>query len=200
MRVFHNTVSRCFQTGVWVKTSFHVTRTHLSIIADFNKAVIWVVSTRSLVSMSSSHYISPLVTALRAPITIGITVIFMFPSFFDSVARSTYLSFSLISFNFTLWSDRTAKFTILQVLFLMLIIKKSGRLAEIRWSVCISKHQKEFLRLLFQNGFRVMRRPFVRMDKSKLLAQFTVEHLSHPVVYQPYSLSVLVCCIHSLCD
>ena len=52
------------------------------------------------------------------------------------------LSFFSLSFNFTLWSPGTAKSTILQVLFFLLIIIRSGRLAEIRWSVCISKSQR----------------------------------------------------------
>ena len=50
-----------------------------------------------------------LMTVLRVPI--GITVNFMFHSFFNSLAMST--SFFSLSFNFTLWS---AKFTIQQVL------------------------------------------------------------------------------------
>ena len=49
------------------------------------------------------------VTVQRTPITISITVTFMF--------HRLYLSFFLLSFDFTLWSARTAKSTILQVLF-----------------------------------------------------------------------------------
>ena len=66
----------------------------------------------------------------------------MFHSFFNSLARSRYLSFFLFSFNFTLRSARTAKSTILQVLSFLLIIIRSGCLVEIRWSVCISKSQR----------------------------------------------------------
>ena len=69
----------------------------------------------------------------------------MFHSFFYSLARSMYLSFFSLSFNFTLWSAGTGKFTILLVLFfllLLLIIIKSHRLAEIAWSVCMSKSQR----------------------------------------------------------
>ena len=61
-------------------------------------------------------------------------------AFFNSLARSRYLSFFSHSFRFILWSARTAKSTILQFLFfLLLIIIRSGLLAEIRWSVCMSK-------------------------------------------------------------
>ena len=69
-----------------------------------------------------------------SPIIIHITVIFIFPSFvlfcfvlffcscccyccFNSLARSSYLSFFSLSFSFTLWSAGTAKSPIRQVLF-----------------------------------------------------------------------------------
>ena len=48
----------------------------------------------------------------------------------------------LHSFNFTLWSAGTAKSTIQQVLSFLLIIIRCGHLAEIRWSVCMSKPQR----------------------------------------------------------
>ena len=60
---------------------------------------------------------NPLVTVPRAPIIIDINVTFMFNSFFNSLARSRYLSFFSFSFNCILWSAGTAKSTILQVLF-----------------------------------------------------------------------------------
>ena len=101
-----------------------------------------MVSTRPVISKSSSPCTNPLVTVPRAPITIGIIITFMFHSFFNSLARSRYLSLFSHSFNFTLWSAETAKSTILKVLLFLLIIIRSGRLAEIRWSVCISKSQR----------------------------------------------------------
>ena len=68
----------------------------------------------------------------------------MFHRFFNSLAKSRYLSLFLLSFNFTLWSAETAKSTIFQVLFFLflLIIIRSCNLAEIWWSVCISKSQR----------------------------------------------------------
>ena len=74
----------------------------------------------------------------------------MFQSFFNSLARSRYLSFFSHSFSFILWSAETAKSTILQVLFflLLLIIIRSCILAEIKWSVCMSKSYKS-LRVSF---------------------------------------------------
>ena len=116
--------------------SLQVSRTLLSILADLNNAVVWTVSIRSVISKSSSPSTNHLVTVPKAPITIGIIVTFMFHSLFNSLARSTYLSHFSLSFNFILWSARTAKSTIQQVLSFLL---SSGRLAEIRWFVCISK-------------------------------------------------------------
>ena len=120
-----------------------VFRTLLSILADLNNAVVWMVST-SVISKSSSPPTNLLVTVPRAPITTGIIVTFMFNSLFNSLARSMYLCFFSYSFNFTLWSAGSEKSTILHVFFFLLIILRSGRLAEIWWSVCISKPQMRF--------------------------------------------------------
>ena len=97
-----------------------VSRTLLSILAVFNNAVVWMVSTRPPTSKSSMLFSNPLVTVPKAPITIGIIVTFMFHSFFNSLARSRYLSFFSHSFSFILWSAGTAKSTILQIFFLLL--------------------------------------------------------------------------------
>ena len=90
-----------------------VSRTLLSILVDHIKAVLWMVSTCLLISKSSSPFINPSVTMPRAPITIGINVTFMFHSCFDSLARSWYLSFLSLSFNYTLWSVGPGKSIIL---------------------------------------------------------------------------------------
>ena len=92
-------------------------RTLLSILANLNNAVVWMVSTRPFISSSSSLFIYPLVTVSRASIIIGINVTFMFHCFFSSLVRSRYLSFFSPSFTFTLWSAGKAKSTILQVFF-----------------------------------------------------------------------------------
>ena len=75
-----------------------VFRILLSIWADPNYAVVWMVSNCPLISKSSCPFINPLVTVPSAPITTGITVTFMFRSFFSSQARSWYLSFFSLSF------------------------------------------------------------------------------------------------------
>ena len=104
--------------------------------------LIIVLHSLELTSKSPSPFSNPLVTVPNAPITIGIIVTCMFHCFFYSLARSRYLSFFSHSFSFILWSAGTAKSTILQVLFFLLIIIKSGLLAEIRWSVCMSKFHR----------------------------------------------------------
>ena len=66
---------------------------------------------------SSWPFNNPLVIVPKAPVTIGTIVTFMFHSFFNSLARSRYLSFFFHSFRFIFWSARTAKSIILQILF-----------------------------------------------------------------------------------
>ena len=119
-----------------------VSRTLLNILAVLNNAVIWIVSTRPPTSKSSRPFNNPLVIVPKAPIAIGTIITFMFHSFFNSLARSRYLSFFSHSFSFILWSAGTAKSTILQILFFLLIIIRSGLPADIRWSVCMSKSHR----------------------------------------------------------
>ena len=90
-----------------------VSSTLLSILAVPNYAVIWIVSTRPPISKSSRPFNYPLVIVPKAPITIGTIVIFMFHSFFNSLARSRYLSFfsdSKVGF------DLSCSFSVLSVL------------------------------------------------------------------------------------
>ena len=104
-------------------------------MTDLNNAVVWMASTRPFISKSASPFDYPLVTVPSTQITIGITVTFMFHSFFRSLARSQYLSLFSLSFRFTLWSAGTAKSTIQQVpnpFFFSVTFIRSGHLAEIR--------------------------------------------------------------------
>ena len=124
--------------------SSEVARTFLSILADLNNAIVWMVSTRPLISKSSSPFTNLVVTVTRVPIIIGINLTFKLYSFFNSLTRSKHLSFFLLSFNFTLLSAVTAKSvsSLFFLLLFLLIITRSGHLAGIRWSVCISKSQR----------------------------------------------------------
>ena len=112
-----------------------VSRTLLSILPVFTNAVVWMVSSRPPTSKSSRPFKNPLVTVPKAPITIGIIVTFMFHSFFNSLARSRYLSLFSHSFSFILWSAGTAMSAILQIFFFFwgggVIIIRSDLLAEI---------------------------------------------------------------------
>ena len=92
-------------------------RTRLRILAVLSNAVVWIVSTRLQLSKSFRPFNYPLVIVPNAPITIGTIVTFMFHSFFNSLARSRYLSFFSLFFRFILWSAGTAKLTILQISF-----------------------------------------------------------------------------------
>ena len=89
----------------------------LSILADPNNAVVSLVLTCSLIFKSSSSLTNRLRIVPSETTVIGITVTFMFHSFFSSLARFRYLSLLLSSFNFTIWSTGTAKSAIQQVLF-----------------------------------------------------------------------------------
>ena len=98
---FHWSLSDCM--------SRYVSRTLLSILVVLNNAVLWMVSTHLLTCKSSTPLNSHLVTEPKAPITISTIVTYMFHSFFfNSLARSRYLSFFSYFFNFILWSAGTA--------------------------------------------------------------------------------------------
>ena len=108
-----------------------VSRTCLSLLAVLRNAVI--VSTCLLTSKSFRPFNNPLVIVPKVPIIISTIVTFMFHSFFNSLARSRYLSFfHILSVLFCgqlgQQSPQFCKFTF----FLLLIIIKSGLLAGIR--------------------------------------------------------------------
>ena len=60
-----------------------VYRTFLSILADVNYTVVWIVSSRPQISKFTSPFINLLLTAQSPSSTIGITVTLMFHSFFQ---------------------------------------------------------------------------------------------------------------------
>ena len=109
-----------------------VFRTLLSILANLNNSVVWMILVCPLISNSSSTLSKPLGSIPSTPTTISITVIFMFHSFFSSLVRFKYLSLFSFSYIFTLPSWWMAKSTIQQVLNFLLIITRSGLLVQIR--------------------------------------------------------------------
>ena len=65
--------------------SLQVSRTLLSVLADFNNTVVWMVSAGRPISNSFSSLTKTLgILPPNAPITVGITVTFIFLSFFSS--------------------------------------------------------------------------------------------------------------------
>ena len=89
-----------------------ISRTLLSILAVLNNAIVWKVSTRPPNSKSSGPFNNPLVTVPKAPITIGIIVTFLFQSFFNSLARTRFLSFFPLSLFYSMVNrDSKDKFT-----------------------------------------------------------------------------------------
>ena len=85
-----------------------VSRTLLGILSD---VVVWRVSACPIISKSFIPFTDSL------GISFNSNLIFLFHSFFSSLAWFMYLSLFSIPFNFTLWSVETAKFTIQMVLF-----------------------------------------------------------------------------------
>ena len=123
-----------------------VFRTLLNILADLINTVVWVVSTRPLISNSSSSFTRSLRIVQSAPVTIDIMLTFMFHSVLSSLAKSWNLYF----FPLSLVVCRDGKVHYLVVFlfffffffFFLSTITWSGRLARIRWPVCISKSQR----------------------------------------------------------
>ena len=137
-----------------------------------------MVSTRPVISKSFGPFSYPLAAVSKAPITIGIIVTFILHSFFSSLASTRYLFLLSLSLNFTLWSTGTAKFTILQFLFFLLIIIRSGCLAEIKWSVSTSKSDRS----LFVSFSRVDHIQLVPTVKLRFLAKILVGHPANLVM------------------
>ena len=79
-----------------------VSKTLLSILANLNNSVVWMVSIHTPISNSYNPLSKLLGTVPSAPITIGITITIMSHSFFRFLAMSKYLSMFSFSFIFTL--------------------------------------------------------------------------------------------------
>ena len=213
-RVFHISVSWWFFTGVWRTASLKFPG--LRILAILSNAVIWIVSTRPPTSKSSRPFNNSLVIVPNTPITIGTIITFMFHSFFNSLARSKYLSFFSLSFRIILWSAGTAKSTVLQILFFLLIIMRSGLLAGIWWSVCILKSHRSlcesFSRLCIYHLFVWSNWNFLHISQwitlpTQLyltLYSFCANLLHSLIMWliisslSPHSLHLLFCCVLSI--
>ena len=115
--------------------SLQVSRTLLSILAVFNNAVIWMLSTRLPTSKSSRPFNNLSVTVPKAPIPIGTIDTYMFHSFFSILlqGRGTYPSFHILSvLFFGQPGQQSQQFCKFSFFFFFLMIIRSGLLAEIR--------------------------------------------------------------------
>ena len=114
--VFHGSLSDC--------KSIKVSRTLLSILSDLINAIVWMVSI--------------LVAVPSAPITICITVTFMFHIFFCSLAKSkylflfTFLQFSLLAIART---DRLAEIIIIIIVSIVTSFSHRFLLVVLHWSL-----------------------------------------------------------------
>ena len=126
-----------------------------------------------LLIFSSSNILGtvPLTTS-----TVGITVPFMFLSIFSSQARSKNLSIFSIPFIFTPEQQNPLNGK-LSFLFLLLINIRSGLLAEISWSVCISKS----LRILCISFFRT--NPVLCTYHLVVWSTFNLLHNSQRIIF-----------------
>ena len=128
-----------FHWSVRDSKSPQFSRTRLSILGVLNNAIVWMVFTRPLTSKSSRPFNNPLVTVLKAPITIGIIVTFMFYSFFQFSNKVEVLILLFTFFQFYSVVNRDSKVDnfasslfFLFFFFSFLFIIRSGLLAEIR--------------------------------------------------------------------
>ena len=160
-----------------------VSKTHPSILANLNNAVVWIVCNCPLIFKSSSPCINPLVTVPSAPITIGITITFMLHSFYSSLAKLRYLSLFSLSFSFTLFS----KFFFLKLSLGLIIWPKLNH-------SFVSKSQ------------RILCISFSSMDSEVCIyhlfvwSNFNLLHNSLWITFstQSYTLFELIYCIHLL--
>ena len=150
-----------------------------------------MVSTRPLISKSSWPYINPLVTVPRAPITIDITVIFMFNSFFQFSSKLLVLIILFAFFDLPSAQPKGQSPLFGRFSFYLSSLSSSSS-HKIWWSVMYPKIPENFVGLIFEDRFWVEHIPFVRVIKCKLLAQFPVDHLFHPVLSSQILLVVVL--------
>ena len=159
-----------------------VSRILLSILSDLNNTVVWMTSISPLIPKSSRAF-------TNLPIRSGLIQVHQL----QLVSLPTFSPFLV------LWKilDIYLYFCFLLILFcglpgrpsllfgrfsFLLTITRSGRLAGIRISICISKSQRSLCVSSPLKNFRVVHKPLVLMVKFKFLAQITVDDISHPVM------------------
>ena len=113
MRVLQTWVSGCFSTGVLSESkSLQVSRTLLSILADLNNTLVWIVSTCPLISKSSCPRTNPFVTLYKEyqlQSLLQSPSCYMFCVFFSSLAKFMHLSLFSLFFQFYRVINRNGK-------------------------------------------------------------------------------------------
>ena len=131
-----------FHQSLCDSKSPQVSRTLLSILAILNNEVVWMVFIHPPTSKSSSPCSNPFVTVPNIPITIGIIVTFMYHRFFQFPSKFTVLILLFTFFQFYSVISQDSKVNNFASSLFLLIIIRSGLLAEIWWSVCMSKYHR----------------------------------------------------------
>ena len=170
-----------------------VTRTHLSILTDRNNAI-------ALISLPFSNSSSPismrLWTVPCAPITIGVTVSLIFHSFLGSLARSKYFSIFSLSLTFNQWSAGMTKSTFRLVLFFLLGLVFYLLLGLVfRLMFCLYvKFPEEFMCFVILDGFWFVYKLYGSILKFQFLAQFPLDHHSHPIASSLRVIIIIMSC------
>ena len=170
----------------------------LSVLADFNNAVVWMVSSRPLILKPSSPRTKSLLTVPSAPFTLGITVTFTFPNFFQFPSNVEVLIFFFAFFQFYNVMSRDSKVRNSASSLFLLTIMRFNHLAGIRWSVCILKSQGSlFVSFSWADSGLCIYQLFVWSNLDFLPNS---QWITFPTLPCLVFLSVLVCCIRLLCD
>ena len=162
--------------------SHQVSRTLLSILAVLSNAVIWrVLPVRQLPSPPGLLII--LLLLCQSTNHNCYNRHFHVPQLFQFSSKVEVLILLFTFFQFYSVVSRNSKVdNFANSLFLLLIIIRSGLLAEFRWSMSMSKSHRSLCVSFFQDRCWVVHIPFVGMFKFKFLAHFPVDHLADPVV------------------
>ena len=190
----------------WTASLLKSPGTFLSILADISNAVVCIVSTRPHISKSCFPSTNPLGTVPRAPITVGINVTFMSHSFFQLLSKvqvlihlfSYFQFYSVVSRDSKINNSASSFSLFFFFFFLLLDIIRSGRLVEIRWSVCMSRFERNLC--ILPDSSWVMHIPFIRMIKFQFFCTIDSGLLCPPDRVPFYTRSVLICCIRLLCN
>ena len=181
-----------FQGSLSDSKSPQVSRTLLSILPVLNNAVVWMISTRPSTSKSSSPFSNPLVTVPNAPITIGITVTWMYHVFFYFPSQVEVLIHLFIYFQFYSVVSRDSKFNLLLLLLLSLFEFFTSALAD---SLLVSNNKsphvsRTFLSILAVLNNAVVWMVFTRLPTSKSSSPFNNPLVTAPIA--PITIGIIV--------